>query len=111
MKPMNRLTRLTLLTSAFLLLTCAAAMPNTVATLAGPQRVVTGSSVSSSGTVAPGAVRVEFLLSSDFTGTIAGVTFTGSADSYKAFEDRTGGTLPAIAYTITGGSIRLFVTK
>lgn len=80
----------------------------TTATIAAPasvQRTAGGSTVTASGTVAPGAKSVTFICGQSFAGTIAGMTFEATESiSYHA---PAGDTLGAIAYTITAGSIRI----
>lgn len=63
--------------------------------------------VTTNGTVASGKKIVDFIFSSDFTGTVLTVAFTGAADSVISFEAPPGDTLAAIAYTVTAGSIRI----
>lgn len=63
------------------------------------------SSVSSDGTVAAGAFSVTFLPSSDFVGTIDGLSYPGSAWTAISFQADSGRTLPAIAYTRSAGTL------
>lgn len=58
--------------------------------------------------VAAGARRIEFLLDSDFEGTIDGVAFSGADDySVGPFVADGGNTLDAIDYEITAGGLRI----
>lgn len=105
------LTKLTLALAGLLFLVqTPGALANDRVELLGLPRTLTASTATTSGSVATGARKVEFLLSADFAGTIAGVTFSGANDAYKAFSD-VGGIQPAIAYTISAGNLRIFVTQ
>ncbi len=64
---------------------------------------ITSSSVTSSGTVTSGQRSVSFTTSSDFVGTINGVSRVSS--TVYVFSCGASNTLPAIAYVITTGSI------
>lgn len=75
--------------------------------LLGASRTPAIASVSSSGSVAAGKKVVDFIFSSDFTGTVLTVAFAGANDSVISFEAPPGDTLAAIAYTVTAGSIRI----
>lgn len=70
-----------------------------------------GVTKTTSGTVAAGARGVLFVFSSDFTGTINGVAWAGSADSYYQPPIQAGDTFAAIAYTVTAGTVRIIVTR
>lgn len=75
--------------------------------LTGAQVTPVSSTVTTDATVAAGKFSVEFIFSSDFTGTILTVAYIGAADAVKSFEAPAGRTLGAIAYTISAGSARL----
>lgn len=75
--------------------------------LTGAQLTPASSTVTTDGSVAAGKYSVEFILSSDFAGTILGVAYAGANDAVKSFEAPAGRTLAAIAYTISAGSARL----
>lgn len=75
-------------------------------TVSQSNKTITTSTVSASGTVAAGAYRVVFELSADFTGSILGITRTGSTARSIDFD---GGVarLNAIAYTRTTGTLTI----
>lgn len=75
--------------------------------LTGAQLTPVTSTVTGDGSVAAGKFSVEFILSSDFAGTILTVAYAGANDAVKSFEAPAGRTLAAIAYTISAGSARL----
>lgn len=77
----------------------------------GVARSVTGSLATTSGSIASGSRSVMVLISSDYTGTIQTLSFTGAADNFVRFSAPSGDTLGAIAYTVTTGSLRLFVVQ
>lgn len=64
-------------------------------------------SVSSSGSVATGARQVTLVFSSDFTGSVLGVAFSGAVDASLTLGGVPNATLTAISYTVTTGSIRI----
>lgn len=68
----------------------------------------TGSTVSVSGSVAAGKTSVTMITSSDFVGTILGVTANPST-IYPFQVTSPGKTLAAIVYTRSAGSINIFV--
>lgn len=51
------------------------------------------------------------ILSTNFTGTILGVAYSGATDAVQPFEAPHGETLEAITYTVTAGSIRIVVVR
>lgn len=63
--------------------------------------------VSASGTVKGGCRSVTFIFSSDFTGTVDGLAYTGAADASMPFPAIGEHTYGVIAYTRTAGSIRI----
>ena len=66
---------------------------------------ISASSVTSSGTVTAGAQTVLFETSSDFTGTINGITFLANGFlSYPPVPDHT---WPAIPYVVTTGTLNI----
>jgi hypothetical protein len=67
--------------------------------------------VSASGSVGAGARSVTFVFSSDFSGTVLGATFAGSADSSITIAAPSGDMLEAITYTRSAGSIRILVVR
>lgn len=71
-------------------------------------RVVSIQTVTNSGSVSAGAQSVEFILSTDFAGTICGETFSGADDYSVPFEVKDNrDNLPEIPYTISAGSLRI----
>jgi hypothetical protein len=70
-------------------------------------RTPTISSASTSGSVTAGARKITFIFSSDFTGTVLGVAFTGANDTYVNIDAPGNDTLTAVAYTVTAGSVRI----
>jgi hypothetical protein len=84
------------------------AVPVEIVSGAGSQLTPIITSTSANGTVAAGKRYVEFILSSDFTGTILGTAFAGPRD--VAFELPllpVGDSYTVIAYTVTAGSMRI----
>lgn len=75
--------------------------------LVGIARTPTISLKTTSGTVALGAKSVVFIFSTDFAGTVLGVTYSGATDSSQSFTAPSGDGLTAIAYTISAGSARV----
>lgn len=67
---------------------------------------LTSSSVTTSGSVSSGAKTVILELSPDYTGTIDGMYETGTIKSLT-FSAGVSGTLPAIAYVVTTGTITI----
>ena len=63
--------------------------------------------VTTNGTVAAGKKHIEFILSSDFAGTINGVAYSGATDAVQSFDAPVDGTFAAMSYTISAGSARL----
>lgn len=59
------------------------------------------------GTVAAGKKHIEFIFSSDYTGDVNGIAYTGSADAVQTFDAPPGYTLAAIIWTTTAGSVRV----
>ena len=68
-------------------------------------QTITSSVVTDDATITAGATSIGFTTSSDFVGTINGVT--REASTFYGFEAATGKTLPAIAYVTTAGSITI----
>lgn len=62
-----------------------------------------------SGTIGAGANKMEFLTSSDFTGSINGTSFLPSL--YIPFGGLNYRTLPAINYVVTTGNLTVIVTQ
>lgn len=80
------------------------AIPVTATLPSGTQTITSASVTGTTGSpIASGASSVGFTTSSDFTGTINGVT--RSASTFYGFEATVGKTLPSIAYNATAGSI------
>lgn len=77
----------------------------------GKQRALTSSNKTAGGSVAAGAVGVQFILSSDFAGTINGNSYSGATSAFWSPPPlvNPGDTYPAIPYTISAGSINLDV--
>lgn len=74
----------------------------------GTVRTPALSTVTTNGTVAAGKKYIEFILSSDFAGTIGGATFAGATDAVYSLPLLPGAdTYEALAYTISAGSARL----
>lgn len=69
------------------------------------------SAVTSSGSVAASAIWVTFMLSSDFVGTINGVTISGTAVLSVALPAVPGYKYPAIAYTRSAGTLTITTFK
>ena len=63
--------------------------------------------VTTSGTVAAGKRKIDFIFSVDYDGTVLSTAFSGANDNVITFEAPNPDTLAAIDYTITTGSIRL----
>jgi len=72
-------------------------------TLPSGTQTITSTNPSTSGSVTTGATSVAFTTDSSFVGTINGVA--RSASTLYSFSSTTGKLLPAIPYTITGGTI------
>lgn len=75
--------------------------------LTGAQLTPASSTVTTDGTVAAGKYFVEFILSTDFSGTLNGIAYAGANDAYKSFPSQAGRALGAISYTVSAGSARL----
>lgn len=66
---------------------------------------ITVTNITSSGSVAAGKRHIEFILSSDFAGTIGGVTMSGTSLAiYSPGTVGPGYCFDALAYTISAGS-------
>jgi hypothetical protein len=60
------------------------------------------------GTVRAGAKELTMVFSSDFTGTVNGVSWTWAAGgTYSDHAQQTGDTLAALTYTVATGSIKI----
>lgn len=70
-----------------------------------------GVTATTSGTTTKGLRGVTFIFSSDFTGSVAGMTFTGTTDSSYSPPVQSGDTLSAIAYVVTTGNIRIIPVR
>jgi hypothetical protein len=70
-----------------------------------------GITATTSGTTTRGLRGVTFIFSSDFTGTVAGMTFNGATDTSYSPPVQTGDTLSAIAYVVTTGNIRIMPVR
>lgn len=68
-------------------------------------------SVSAGGTVTAGCRTVTFVFSSDFSGTVNGVTYSGATDTSRTFKDIGEHVYRAIVYTRSAGSIRILETR
>lgn len=78
---------------------------------ASVERVASATVVAVSGSVDAGAQSVGFLLSADFTGTIAGAAVTGASYTvFGPFAAKGADTLGAIAYTRSAGSLTILKT-
>lgn len=78
---------------------------------AGGEQAFSIITVSTSGSVAAGAKTVEFHPSVDFTGTIDGATYAGATwQVLGPFTSDIGGTLDAIPYTVTAGTLNILKT-
>lgn len=64
---------------------------------------ITSSAVATNGSITAGALFIEFITSSDFTGTINGVSIPNLA--IMTFPYMPGYDYPAISYTVTGGTL------
>ena len=71
--------------------------------LTGSQLTLTSLAATSSGSVTAGKRTVSFVASSDFTGTVNGITFPASA--IKSIEAPPGYTMAAIPYTRAAGTL------
>lgn len=71
-------------------------------------RVFTSVAAVASGSVSSGANAVQFITSEDFVGTINGVSAVASF-VYPWINANLNNTLPAIAYTVTAGTITINV--
>lgn len=63
--------------------------------------------VTTSGSVAAGSRKATFIFSTDFTGTLLGVSYSGTTDAAQTLDPPTGEQSEAIAYTVITGSIRI----
>lgn len=91
-----------------LLTVIAAGILNAATTPSGsPEATLAGSNKTASGSISAGKQSVTFMPSSDFVGTIAGVSFPGASWQVVPFQAPFGKTLPAIAYTISAGSLNV----
>lgn len=84
-------------------------LPNVSATFGVPSLTgtLTSSAVTASGTVTANTLWINFLLSSDFVGTINGVTMTGATVLSFAMSPVPGYKYPAIAYTRSAGTLTI----
>ncbi len=73
----------------------------------GPAQTLTSTAAVASGSVTAGASSVTFLPSSDFTGTIDGISYPGTDWQVVPFSAAVGKTLPAIAYTRSAGTLNI----
>lgn len=110
-------TRSLLPPSSFILLTCllllflsSPARASNVEVMGNP-RTPTITSVSTSGTVAAGAMKVTFIFSASFTGSILGCAYSGTTDGSQTIDAPLHDTLTAIPYVVSAGSIRIVVVK
>lgn len=72
------------------------------------QRTIAVSSASGNGSVAAGKRWIQFIFSSNFSGTIGGVAFSGTTDSVWEVPVAQGAdTYAALSYTIGAGSARI----
>ena len=72
----------------------------------------TASTVTTSGAINAGASAVDFIFSSDFTGSAGGMPFTGPGDySYRFQAPFPDSTLDGIPYVILTGSLRIMVYR
>lgn len=70
-----------------------------------PACTLTATTISSNTTIAAGAFYVDLLFSSDFSGTLLGAAIVGSAVSAYSFPPIPNSTYPAIAITVSAGSV------
>lgn len=70
-----------------------------------------GTTATTSGTITAGARALLFVFSSDFTGTISGVAWSGATDASYSPPVQTGDTFAAITYTVTTGSVRIIQVR
>jgi len=73
----------------------------------GGTQILTSAHVTSSGSVSAGKDSVTFMPSSDYTGLIDGVSYPGASWQVIPFTASVGRKLPAIAYTVTTGSLNI----
>lgn len=71
-------------------------------------RVPHGTTVSTSGSTAAGTRHIIMVFSSDFVGTVLGVSVTGADQMLEFGPLPLGDTIDAIAYTRSAGSIRIW---
>jgi hypothetical protein len=76
-------------------------------TIAPQSRTPAGFLATESGEVEAGSRSAEFIFSSDFTGTLLGLSYAGETDSTQRVVAPAGDTLGQIPYTITAGYIRI----
>lgn len=72
---------------------------------------VDGVNVSSSGSTRDQVRGVTFIFSSDFSGTVGGITFSGATDSSFTPPIPPNDTFGPIAYTVSAGSIRIMYVQ
>lgn len=73
---------------------------------------VTTTTATENGSVPAGALRLLFIFSADFAGTVNGGAYDGAEDASIPFEaGEQGARLPAIAYTVTAGNVRIIDTR
>ena len=78
-------------------------------TLPSTQDTIAMANVTTSGSVSAGKYHIEFILSTDFTGTIGGVTIPSSLGVYPPDDAPPGRSLGSLAYTVTGVSAILTI--
>ncbi len=71
------------------------------------QRTPEGTTVTTSGTVTQGCRKLTFIFSTNFTGTVLGVTYSGANDASISYDAPTGDIIKAVPYTVTAGNIRI----
>lgn len=94
-------------TLTLILLACLLA----VAPLQAKTCSASGGSKTTDFTINAGARGVLFVFSSDFSGTISGVTWSGATDAYYQPPIQPGDTFAAIAVTVAAGTVRYVVTR
>jgi hypothetical protein len=62
-------------------------------------------------TVTAGCRGLTLIFSSDYTGTVAGKTFTGATDSSYTVPMQAGDTLAAVAVVVTTGTVRIIEVR
>lgn len=72
---------------------------------------LSGVLVTTSGSTRASVRAVTFIFSSDFTGTISGIAFSGATDTSFTPPIQSGDSFVAISYVVTTGSIRIMYTK